>query len=145
MSGLEKQQADYAGDVSVADAYAALRGDPNAHLVDVRSDAEWSFVGLPDLSAAGKQPARIAWQTFPGMKPNAEFMAQLAAAVPKEAPVYFLCRSGARSRAAAIAATKAGYAKAFNIAGGFEGDLDAEKKRGRVGGWKAAGLPWSQS
>jgi len=145
MSGSE-QQAGYAGDVSVADAYAALRDDPRAVLVDVRSEAEWSFVGLPDLSALAKQPARIAWQTFPGMKPNPDFVAQVLAQAPaRDAPVYFLCRSGGRSRNAAIAMTREGYAKAFNIAGGFEGDLDTAKKRGAVNGWKAAGLPWSQT
>ena len=145
MSGSE-QQAGYAGDVSVADAYAALRDIPGAVLVDVRSEAEWSFVGLPDLAAVAKQPVRVAWQTFPGMKPNPDFVAQVAAQAPaRDAPVYFLCRSGGRSRSAAIAMTQAGYAKAFNIAGGFEGDLDAAKKRGKVNGWKAAGLPWSQT
>jgi len=59
--------------------------------------------------------------------------------------VVFLCRSGARSRAAAIAMTAAGFAKAFNASGGFEGDLDALRHRGNNNGWKAAQLPWKQS
>jgi rhodanese-related sulfurtransferase len=139
-------KASYAGDVSVADAMKALTDDPKAVLVDVRSQPEWTFVGLPDLNAIGKRPVCIEWQIFPGMTSNPSFLSQLAAAIPdRSAPVYFLCRSGARSRAAAIAATEAGFARAYNIAGGFEGDLDERGHRGSRTGWKAAGLPWRQS
>ncbi|WP_119418633.1 rhodanese-like domain-containing protein [Desertibaculum subflavum] len=138
--------AGYAGDVGVADAMKALTDEPKAVLVDVRSQPEWTFVGLPDLNAIGKRPLCIEWQVFPGMAANSNFLSQLADAVPeRDAPVYFLCRSGARSRAAAIAATTAGFARAYNIAGGFEGDLDDRGHRGSRTGWKAAGLPWRQS
>lgn len=138
--------ASYAGDVGVADAMQALTADPKAVLVDVRSQPEWTFVGLPDLNAIGKRPHCIEWQVFPGMSANPSFLSQLAGAVSdRNAPVYFLCRSGARSRAAAIAATQAGFARAYNIAGGFEGDLDERGHRGSRTGWKAAGLPWRQS
>jgi len=137
---------NYAGDVGVADAMKALTDDAKAVLVDVRSQPEWTFVGLPDLNAIGKRPHCIEWQVFPGMSANPSFLTQLAAAVPeRSAPVYFLCRSGARSRAAAIAATEAGFTRAYNIAGGFEGDLDEKGHRGSRTGWKAAGLPWRQS
>jgi rhodanese-related sulfurtransferase len=136
----------YAGDVGVADAMKALTEDAKAVLVDVRSQPEWTFVGLPDLNAIGKRPICIEWQVFPGMAANPSFLTQLAAALPeRNAPVYFLCRSGARSRAAAIAATEAGFTRAYNIAGGFEGDLDERGHRGSRTGWKAAGLPWRQS
>lgn len=135
----------YAGDVSVQAAWDALKQNPKAQLVDVRSAAEWTFVGQPKLEDAAKQPVNVAWQSYPGMKPNEEFVAQVQAAVPdRAAPLYMLCRSGARSRAAAMAMTQAGYV-AYNISGGFEGDLDGGKQRGKVGGWKAAGLPWAQS
>ena len=138
--------ASYAGDVGAADAMKALSEDPKAVLVDVRSQPEWTFVGLPDLNAIGKRAVCVEWQSFPGMTANPSFASQLAAAVPERgAAVYFLCRSGARSRSAAIAATQAGYARAYNIAGGFEGDLDDRGHRGSRTGWKAAGLPWRQS
>jgi rhodanese-related sulfurtransferase len=132
-------------DVSPTDTYAALRDDPMAFLVDVRTDAEWSFVGLPDLSEAGKQPVLIPWQVYPSMQVNAGFLDALkqAGATPEHG-IYFLCRSGARSRAAAQAAIGAGYARSFNIADGFEGPPDAEGHRGTVAGWKAEGLPWRQ-
>ena len=48
-------------------------GDPKAQLVDVRTDAEWNFVGLPDLASAGKQAVLIQWQVYPTMQLNAGF------------------------------------------------------------------------
>jgi rhodanese-related sulfurtransferase len=138
--------AAYAGDVSAQEAWTKLAADARAALVDVRSDAEWTFVGLPDLAPVGKRPVLVPLQVFPGMKPNPNFAAEVAQALPaKDAPVYFICRSGGRSRTAAIALTALGYTQCFNVAGGFEGDLDGERHRGRAGGWKAAGLPWVQS
>lgn len=145
-SGTGDRAVGYAGDVDAAAAFEALRKSPAAQLVDVRSDAEWSFVGVPDLAPLGKEPLLVSWQTFPGMRPNEDFVHAVTARVPAtDTPLYFLCRSGARSRAAAIAMTAAGYGQAFNVAGGFEGDLDDARHRGRKGGWKAAGLPWKQS
>jgi rhodanese-related sulfurtransferase len=116
----------------------------------VRTTAEWNFVGLPDLSDLARDAHLIEWQMFPTMAPNQGFVADASQAVleagaAKDTPVLFLCRSGARSRAAAIAMTRAGFSRAYNIAGGFEGDLDAERHRGRSNGWKASGLPWKQT
>lgn len=139
---------NYAGDVTPAEAWRVLRENPDAVLVDVRTRAEWSFVGLPDLAAAGKEPVLMEWQLFPTMALNPGFAADLSSALGqtrKEAPVLFLCRSGARSRAAAIAMAGVGFSRCYNIAGGFEGDLDASKHRGEQNGWKACGLPWVQS
>lgn len=137
---------EYAGDLSVQEAWTLL-AQAEAALVDVRTAAEWSFVGLPDLSALGRPVHRVAWQTYPTMALNPEFLGEVVAAVgtDKDVLVLFLCRSGARSRAAAIALTTAGYTKAFNIAGGFEGDLDPSRQRGKINGWKAQGLPWTQT
>jgi hypothetical protein len=52
---------DYAGDLSPKEAWDLLAANPMAQLVDVRTMAEWSFVGLPDLSALGRQVHRILW------------------------------------------------------------------------------------
>ena len=137
---------DYAGDLSPQEAWTLLQSDPKARLVDVRTSAEWNFVGITDLSTLGRDAALVEWQTLPAMQVNPDFVAQAAKACREtEAPVLFLCRSGARSRSAAIAMTRAGYLKAYNIAGGFEGDLDPERHRGRKNGWKASGLPWKQT
>ncbi|TQM62850.1 rhodanese-like domain-containing protein [Humibacillus xanthopallidus] len=134
----------YAGDVTPAEAWEALSADPAAVLVDVRTVAEWSYVGLPDVRGLGKDVVRIEWQTFPSGAVNADFVAQLeAAGVDRTASVYFLCRSGVRSVAAAEAATAAGWSRSFNVLEGFEGPHDAEHHR-TVSGWKVAGLPWVQ-
>jgi rhodanese-related sulfurtransferase len=141
---------DYAGDLGAAEAWDMLKADPKAQLIDVRTIAEWNFVGLPDLASVGRKTHCVEWQMFPSMAPNGDFVAQASAALASAgadvaAPVFFLCRSGARSRAAAIAMTRAGFQKAFNIAGGFEGDLNGERHRGTNNGWKAESLPWKQS
>jgi len=125
--------------------WETLRTDPKAQLVDVRTDAEWTYVGLTDLSAAGKQPVLIPWQIFPKMQRNDAFIDQLReAGFTPEHHIYFICRSGVRSLAAAQAAQEAGFPNAYNIADGFEGPPDPEGHRGRVSGWKADGLPWRQ-
>lgn len=132
-------------DVSPAEAWEALRSDPQAALVDVRTDAEWAFVGVPDLGAAGKQAVLIPWQVYPSMQVHAGFIDDLRrAGLTPEHKIYFLCRSGARSLAAGQAAVAAGFPHAFNIADGFEGPPDAAGHRGVEAGWKAASLPWRQ-
>ena len=136
----------YAGDVTPATAWKILGEHKNAMLVDVRTRAEWNFVGLPDLASLAKKPVLVEWQVFPSMQPNPEFVSALAGALAdKDAPLLFLCRSGARSAAAAKAMTAAGYSRCLNVADGFEGPLDGEAKRGSAGGWKTAGLPWRQT
>ena len=127
------------------DAWAALQSDDKAQLVDVRTDAEWTYVGLTDLSAAGKQPVLIPWQIFPAMQVNEAFVAQIrAAGFTPEHRIYFVCRSGVRSLAAAQACVEAGFPHSFNVADGFEGPPDAAGHRGQIAGWKADGLPWRQ-
>ena len=134
----------YAGDVTPTDAYAALQADADAVLVDVRTHAEWTYVGLPDLTDLGKRVVTIEWQTFPDGARNEGFLDQLrAAGLGADTAVYFLCRSGVRSAAAAELATVQGLGPAYNVTGGFEGPHDDEGHRG-VAGWKAAGLPWRQ-
>jgi rhodanese-related sulfurtransferase len=139
--------AGYAGDLSPKEAWDLLRREPEARLVDVRTAAEWNFVGAPDISSIGRKLHCLEWQGFPGGSQNPNFVAEARAALgeKKDAPVLFLCRSGARSLAAAKAMTAAGYTRSYNIAGGFEGDLDPERHRGKQSGWKAAGLPWKQT
>ena len=141
---------DYAGDISATEAWDRLQNDPKAQLLDVRTVAEWNFVGLPDISGLSRRVHCIEWQNFPAMAPNPDFVTEVSGALTasgaeKNTPVLFICRSGARSRNAAMAMTRAGFQKSFNVAGGFEGDLDAERHRGQSSGWKSEGLPWKQS
>lgn len=139
------ENGDYAGDVTPKDAWERLRNDPDTVLIDVRTDAEFNYVGRPDLSALGKDLALVSWCLFPGNEINASFVDDVAATgVGPETAILFLCRSGVRSRHTAAAMTAAGYPNCFNVLEGFEGDKDADGHRGTIGGWKFAGLPWAQ-
>jgi rhodanese-related sulfurtransferase len=136
----------YTGDVTAATAWKILSDNKDAVLIDCRTRAEWNYVGLPELASIGKKPALLEWQVFPSMQQNPEFVATLGNAIAdKEVPLLFLCRSGARSAAAAKAMSAAGYSTCLNVADGFEGPLDAQGKRGSAAGWKATGLPWRQT
>lgn len=135
----------YAGDRAPADVYQALKSDPDAVLIDVRTTPEWQFVGVPDLTELNRPALFVEWQSYPEMNINADFVDQVRAqGVGPEQPVYLLCRSGVRSRAAAKALTAAGFTACYNILEGFEGDKDDAGRRGNVGGWRHRGLPWRQ-
>ncbi|ALE07325.1 sulfurtransferase [Arthrobacter sp. ERGS1:01] len=127
----------YAGDLAPETAWEKLAN--GAVLVDVRTEGEWAHIGVPDVSALGTEPVFIQWNLASGA-PNPAFLEELAAAVPAEKPLVVLCRSGARSIAAAEAATAAGYT-AFNVLEGFEGVPDSYGDR-VVNGWKNRKLPW---
>jgi rhodanese-related sulfurtransferase len=135
----EAMKLPYAGALLPLEAHTLMQNIPGAKLVDVRTQAEWEYVGhIPES-------VLIEWNTFPSGQRNSQFLEQLQARVAKtEAPVMFLCRSGARSHQAAVVATQAGYPKSYNILEGFEGDKDGQSHRNSVGGWRVAGLPWVQ-
>jgi rhodanese-related sulfurtransferase len=129
----------YEGALLPEEAYEIMQSAPNAKLVDVRTRAELDWVGRVSDAVT------VEWVTYPGMKTNPHFIAQLEQQVNKEALVMFICRSGVRSHSAAIAATQAGYADCYNVLEGFEGDKNAEGHRNVLSGWRAAQLPWEQS
>jgi rhodanese-related sulfurtransferase len=127
----------YAGSVIPELAWRLFRAK-QATLVDVRTPEELSYVGrVPGAK-------HLTWATGIAQVRNPNFVHELESKVPKDAVVLFLCRSGKRSAAAAEAATKAGYANAFNVVEGFEGDLDEHHRRGQIDGWRHRGLPWVQ-
>ena len=135
----------YAGDLSPTEAWQKLATLPRAVLVDVRTQAEWSYVGLPDLGSLAKPVHKLSWQVFPEMQVNPGFVESVqAAGIAPDQPILLLCRSGVRSVAAAKALTEQGFTQCYNIRDGFEGPGDGEKHRGRVSGWKVEGLPWVQ-
>lgn len=140
---------DYAADLSPRETWKRLAKDQNAQLIDVRSSAEWAYVGVPDLTELGKEVIFIAWQEFPGMRINQEFSDRMTARLDAlglgpATPLLFICRSGQRSRSTAQAMTRGGYGQCYNVEHGFEGDPDSERHRGLINGWKVDGLPWRQ-
>lgn len=140
----------YAGDVSCLDCFTELSGNKRSQLVDVRTAAEWAFVGVPDLTGIGKRPILREWQSYPTMEIDPDFAQSVSrelneVGTSQDDAVYFLCRSGVRSKAAASALTELGYTKTYNVLAGFEGAHDEASHRGNKGGWKFEGLPWKQS
>lgn len=128
----------YEGALTPKEVHELLQLAPNARLIDVRTRAELEWVGrVPNA-------IEIEWLTWPGMQLNPHFVQTLKHSLPSDALLLFMCRSGARSSAAAKAATEAGFPDCYNVLEGFEGDKDASGQRNRSGGWRAAGLPWHQ-
>lgn len=134
----ESLNLPYEGALDPQEAHQLLQFAPGARLVDVRTRAELDWVGgVPGATL-------VEWASYPGMKPNPHFIAQLEQQVDKESLVIFLCRSGVRSHHAAAAATVAGYTDCYNVIGGFEGDRNSANRRNSINGWRVAGLPWEQ-
>lgn len=135
----------YAGDLSPKESWEILAQDSDALLIDVRTTAEFAYVGSPDLSSLGKETLQVQWQIFPDMNANPDFVDQvMQTGAGKDVQILFICRSGVRSRYAAEAMTAAGFSKCYNVATGFEGDRDDEGHRSTINGWKVDGLPWLQ-
>ncbi|MCX7229998.1 MAG: rhodanese-like domain-containing protein [Burkholderiales bacterium] len=128
----------YHGEVTPAEAWA-LHASGAARLIDVRTRAEWTYVGRVDGAPL------VEWRAFGAEHPNPRFIEALAAEAPRDVPVMLLCRSAVRSHAAAELAARSGWTVAMNVLEGFEGDLDDSGHRGSRGGWRKAGLPWIQS
>ena len=140
------------GEVNPDEAWHILSSNESARLIDVRTRAEWGFVGVPDLGQLRHTPLFIEWAAYPGMSLNSRFAAEVEEALAGDVPetLLFICRSGARSLQAAHAVTDhfAGMGRTvtcLNVAEGFEGDLDASGHRGNQNGWKFRGLAWRQS
>lgn len=135
----QKMGLPYQGALTPAEANEILGLMPDAKLVDVRTRAEWDWVGKIPGSI------QIEWNTYPGGQSNPDFITELKHQVNVNALTMFICRSGARSSAAAKAATEMGYKTSYNVLEGFQGDKDENGHRDSVNGWRKAGLPWTQS
>jgi rhodanese-related sulfurtransferase len=149
---MHNRPRDTIGAMTPDEAWAAMRDDPRAMLVDVRTQAEWAFVGTADTRPIERPQCFIEWKSFPDMRPNERFLAVLRAEIHRTGAtsLYFICRSGGRSHDAACAALALRddsnpALSCTNVLEGFEGDLDGESHRGSSGGWKARNLPWRQT
>lgn len=137
-------------EVDVASAWNVLQANSRAQLIDVRTRAEWTYVGIPDLGPLGRRTVLIEWQTFPDQSVDLRFAERLAnelqaLGVQVDDDLFFICRSGSRSLAAAKVMAASGYRACHNVSEGFEGPLDDARHRGTQIGWKAIGLPWQQA
>lgn len=129
-----------------------LETNDRSCLVDVRSKPEWTFVGVPDLSSIGRKVVFSEWVSYPEMEVNPSFIRQVSDEIESISPdtIFFICRSGVRSKAAARAFSSATEIsektmRCMNVAEGFEGDLNRHLRRGHVNGWKYKNLPWRQT
>lgn len=152
ISALAAESAAPVHQISATDAWDLLQAEDTSVLIDVRTHAEWAFVGVPDLSSVSRPLHLLEWQSYPDMAQNMAFCDDLSARLndagdidPQGRALVFLCRVGGRSHAAALAMAARGYRRCFNVFDGFEGDLSPQRRRGQVSGWKAAGLPWIQT
>ncbi|MBZ0128559.1 MAG: rhodanese-like domain-containing protein [Rhodobacteraceae bacterium] len=134
------------------EAWESLKTEPNSVLVDVRTKAEWSYVGCPNLDSIDRELIRVEWLAFPDMSVNPEFTGELFSHFGDRFParIFFICRSGVRSLDAAeyvadILREIGRKAVCVNVEEGFEGDLDESRHRGNQNGWKQRGLPWRQT
>lgn len=138
--------------ISAIDAFDILQKDKNSVLVDVRTFEEFNFVGTVNADEFGGRMLLNPWRLTMSMNENPAFADDLEKMLKnlfgkenKEAKLFFICRTGARSDSAARLTSELGYSKCFNITSGFEGDLDQSYQRGKMSGWKAENLPWKQA
>ncbi|MDR1367155.1 MAG: rhodanese-like domain-containing protein [Candidatus Accumulibacter sp.] len=132
----KESKLPYSGALTPEEAHEVWRLMPGAKLVDVRTQAEWDWVGRIPGSI------EIEWMEYPGNALNPDFLRNFRQKVPMDALVMLLCRSGVRSHKAACLLSGSGYSECFNVLEGFEGNVDENGQRGRSGGWRKAGLPW---
>jgi rhodanese-related sulfurtransferase len=136
----------YAGNITPTETWEILKSDQHSILIDVRSAAEWAYVGVTDLASIDKEAIAIEWKSFPDMEINSSFVDQVKkVCASPEIKIFSLCRSGQRSIATSLALTEAGFKNCYNVLEGFEGDKDNKEHRGYSGGWKFSGLPWKQN
>jgi len=127
----------YAGAMTPREAFEVLKTNPQALLIDVRTQAELGLVGRVPTAL------NIEWAFYPGMVPNQDFAKQLVEKVDKNQVLIFMCRTGGRSHNAAAVAATLGFTQAYNMLEGFEGEANTFNQRTKINGWKHAGLPWT--
>jgi len=126
-------------------AIERLQNNPQALFVDVRSKAEYKYVGYPENSIL------IPWIDDPDWEPNPEVFSDLVMQELdgrenlSDTEIILICRSGFRSNEALKCLENKGFTQVSHVASGFEGDLDENDHRGNLNGWRHDGMPWSQS
>jgi len=133
--------------ISCQNAWQMLQSDPRAVLIDVRSSMEFLFVGHPTGAV------HVAWIDEPSWDINPDFVAEVRRIMlggvsqtsdAKSPPIILICRSGKRSKEAGETLLAAGLQNVYNVDEGFEGELNDQHQRSKLGGWRFHGLPWEQ-
>jgi len=141
----DREEMSYKRNLLPKMAVERLQNNPQALFVDVRSKAEFKYVGYPENSIL------IPWIDDPDWEPNPEAFSD---AVMQEldgrenlsdTEIILICRSGFRSNEALKCLENKGFTQVSHVASGFEGDLDENDHRGNLNGWRHDGMPWSQS
>ncbi len=128
------------------EAWEKLQNETDTILLDVRTTMEFKFIGHPIGATHVPLMEAPAWQTDPDFSHKVhEMLHSISDTDPKNLTLLTLCRSGKRSETAAELLAAAGFKSLCNIIEGFEGDLDDDKHRSTINGWKFHDLPWEQS
>ena len=134
--------------ISAKEAFIEINNNNGSFLIDVRSEMEWSNVGIPDLQEYDNKLVLVEYQSSPTMEHNDNFLGELQNKLSDKdvKSMFFICRAGVRSQAAAIEASDLiknmfGEINIYNILDGFEGK-GFSIFGGKYSGWKNVGLPW---
>ena len=141
----DREEMSYKRNLLPKMAIERLQNNPQALFVDVRSKAEYKYVGYPENSIL------IPWIDDPDWEPNPEVFSDLVMQELdgrenlSDTEIILICRSGFRSNEALKCLENKGFTQVSHVASGFEGDLDENDHRGNLNGWRHDGMPWSQS
>ena len=122
-------------------AYEFLHNHADALFIDCRSEMEYLFVGHP-VGAL-----HVGWNDGPDWEVNPHFVGQvkkLAGTDHAKRAIVLICRSGNRSQEAGETLERHGLKCVYNVAHGFEGELNEKHQRNALTGWRHEGLPWEQ-
>ncbi len=153
------------------EAYDMLNTVPDSYLVDVRTRAEYQFVGhpitayhFPYMFLSNELVKNGEDYLYRFDFKNKVFIEEISKIFKKTDNLLVLCRDGSRSTAAAVELSEAGFKNIYNIEDGFEGPMfpnfsDSNKdkfyrqlaKRNNIYGfdhrrhygWQWWGLPWT--
>jgi len=164
-------QSEEPKDILCIEAYDMLNTVPDTYLIDVRTRAEYQFIGHPPTAhlfpylfltdQLVKNGERWEYQLADN---NKSFVEEIGKKFQKSNNLLIICRDGTRSILAAKELIKAGFKNVYNVKYGFEGppfpyfeDKNLHKfytqlaKRHKIPvynhrrfyGWQRWGLPWT--
>jgi rhodanese-related sulfurtransferase len=131
--------------IEATKAYEMVTANPgNTFILDVRTRAEYEFVGHPDVPGGAANIPLIFYSASPGepWKRNNNFVSDVLKRYEKSLAIIIICRSGPRAKAAARLLTEAGFGSVYYMTDSFEGPKDENGHR-TIGGWKTNGLPYT--